>query len=311
MSQRLEDVVKFRDVQVAEDVAKMAELGWFDVEFTMYGCAYLKNDKMYYKVSPEVEDIYQFIEKSNLEGTYPSNVVSFTEKCPVPIGMKEFIAQDVKRKLAKKLKEVFPKEFFVQLNQLADRVTENSAREILWSEAEELEGVFEEEKLRYFEDLVNYTYSCRKITQAEYENLLSWLAEERRSMCDDFVTKDKFEKTLYGIAYTDNEKIKYVENARKAYMYEQQHALEQEGKFVTPIFSQTYWYNYKYRLPDVRRDFTKKLHEELNEAYIEKIKKIRGEKKDSLQPQINAVREAFGKKSAETLTRYAYRWNAL
>lgn len=301
----------FRDFQVAQDIGKKAEMGWFDVEFTMYGCAYLKDDKMYYKVSPKSEDIYQFIEKSMLENIYPSNVISLKEKCPVPAGMKEFIAQDVKRKLAKKLKEVFPKEFFVQLNQLANRVTENSAREILWSEAEELEGVFEEDKLCYFEELVNYTYSCRKITQEEYFKLSLWLAEERRSMQDNFISKDRYERAWSGIAYEEEEKIKYIVNALKACVYEQQYALEQEGKFVTPIFSQTYWYNYKYRLPDVRRDFTKKLHEELNEAYIEKIKKIRGEKKDSLQPQIDAVREAFGEKTAETLTRYAYRWNAL
>ena len=43
-------VLKFRDEQVAEDVAKKAMLGWFDVEFIMYGCAYLdpKTDKMCY-----------------------------------------------------------------------------------------------------------------------------------------------------------------------------------------------------------------------------------------------------------------------
>ena len=48
MTGNLNMMMKFRDLQVAEDVGKKAELGWFDVEFTMYGCAYLNDGKMYY-----------------------------------------------------------------------------------------------------------------------------------------------------------------------------------------------------------------------------------------------------------------------
>ena len=59
---------KFRDIQAADYVRRRAELGWFDVEFTMYGCAYLDihDNKMRYKVSSREEDIYDFIEKSSL-----------------------------------------------------------------------------------------------------------------------------------------------------------------------------------------------------------------------------------------------------
>ena len=40
MNMRNAKIMKEANVQTAEDIAKKAELGYFDVEFTMYGCAY-------------------------------------------------------------------------------------------------------------------------------------------------------------------------------------------------------------------------------------------------------------------------------
>ena len=99
-------VLKFRDEQIAEDVAKKAMLGWFDVEFIMYGCAYLdpKTDKMCYRISSREEDIYDFVEKSVRYNIYPGKVMSIRKRYPLPSGMKEFVAEEVKRELARTLK---------------------------------------------------------------------------------------------------------------------------------------------------------------------------------------------------------------
>ena len=88
MTGNLNMMMKFRDIQVAEDIGKKAALGYFDVEFTMYGCAYWDGERKY-KISPNKEDIYRFIEEANLKEIYPSNVMQYTERCPVPSGMKE------------------------------------------------------------------------------------------------------------------------------------------------------------------------------------------------------------------------------
>ena len=65
---RNNQIIKDANVQAAEDIGKMAELGYFPVEFTMYGCAYLNpiDNKMYYKISSEAEKIYDLIERSML-----------------------------------------------------------------------------------------------------------------------------------------------------------------------------------------------------------------------------------------------------
>lgn len=200
MTGRLGLMMKLHDAQVADDVRRMAELGYFDTEFTMYGCAYVENDRRYYKISPNAEDIYSFIEKSNLQSIFPSNVYEYTKKCPVPAGMKEVIAQDVKMELAKKIRDSFPEEFFVTLANLAGDVIDDSAAEYMWSMVDELEGVFDIERLRRFEEQMEYIYTCRKITWETFKNLRVWLKDERKSMLENFETKDIFEKIIYGMS---------------------------------------------------------------------------------------------------------------
>jgi len=317
MTANLQLFQKFRDIQVAEDVGKKAELGWFDVEFTMYGCAYLNltDSKMYYKVSSRAEDIYTFIEDCAKDDIFPSAVEHLTLKCPVPMGTRELIAQDVKKELAKQLKKQYSKEFFVQLYQIAQEIQNNLAFDILQQESERIEGLFEEEKLKRFEDLVNYSYSCRKLTNESYRNFLAWINEERKSMDDSLISKDVFEKTMYGLAYEDNGKIKYAANAQKDYIYRLAYEKEQQGEFIDPIYERTYWYNYTYRLADVIRDFKEEIKNVCNADYVAKIKNLRGaadaQIKEKYEVVLNDLREKYGDNAYRTAQRYFSHWNLM
>lgn len=310
MTGNLQMLMQLHDERVAEDVREMAELGYFDTEFTMYGCAYLERGKRYYKVSPEAADIYQFIEHANLRNVFPSNVCQYTKSCAVPAGMKEVIAQDVKVELAKQLSDLFPRNFLVMLQQLAEQVTTDGANEFLLEKRDALEGLFDIEQLRRFEDLFNYMYSCRRITPGEFYRFHSWLKEERKSMMENFETKDIFEKTMYGAMYFDGGKKRYIENARLEYVYEKVYTLEQQGGIVTPVFAKTFWYNYRYRLADVIQDFKKMLRSTFNDEYLNKLEKIRRiDSFDALFTEnVKKVRDCYGEKAVETLLRYGNRW---
>lgn len=310
MTGNLQLLAKMHDKVVAEEVGKMAELGYFDVEFTMYGCAYLEDGKRYYKVSPEAADIYRFIERANLRKIFPSNVLQYTKKCAVPAGMKEVIAQDVKVELAKQFRDMFPVEFFEMLHTLAEQVTENSANAMLWQRVDELEGLFDIEKLRRFEELLDYMYSCRKVTTKEYEKLHAWLKDERKSMMENFETKDMFEKTMYGVLYMEGDRPRYVENARMEYVYEKLYGIETQGGIVTPVFAKTFWYNYSYRLADVIKDYKQELHQVFDKSYLEELEKIRRAPQHGqlFDETLKKVVEEFGEKPAETLSRYGDRW---
>lgn len=310
MTGRLGLMMKLHDAQVADDVRRMAELGYFDTEFTMYGCAYVESDRRYYKISPNAEDIYSFIEKSNLQSIFPSNVYEYTKKCPVPAGMKEVIAQDVKMELAKKIRDSFPEEFFVMLANLAGDVTDDSAAEYMWSMVDELEGVFDIERLRRFEEQMEYIYTCRKITWETFKNLRVWLKDERKSMLENFETKDIFEKTIYGMMYLDGDRMRYVENARMEYVYERLYDVENKGGMATPIFKRTYWYNYSYRLADVMQDYKKTLRGYYDRTYLDELEKLRrtDANRDLFIDTYRSVKKLYGDKAGETLLRYGNRW---
>ena len=104
---------------------------------------------------------------------------------------------DVKYDLARKLKKVFKANFFENLYEQAQKYVTDSAAQFLWQETENLEGLFDEEKLRRFENLVDYAYTCLSLTARTYADLKNWLREERKNMEQDFISKDIFEKTLY------------------------------------------------------------------------------------------------------------------
>jgi len=314
MTADLKLMVKFRDAKVAEDFGKMAALGWLDTEFTMYGCAYWDREKdaVFYRISPNDIDIYSFIENCSDIDCYPSNILQYSKTIAVPIGMKEVVALEVKKELAKKLRALYSKEFFKVLYQIAKQCQSDMAAELLWNKAEQLEGVFDEDKLNSFDQLIRYTYSCRKIKSETFQKLLEWVAEERSNMDDNYIEKDIFEKEMYGIAYEEDGRIQYMVNAQASTIYGQKYELEQNRIFVTPIYTKKYWYNYTYRLQNVIKDFKEELKNKYNEQYLDEIKKIQSKNTAAsdgdLERFIRDIEEKYGSIPAETVLRYVSRW---
>ncbi len=313
MTGNLDMMMKFRDLRVAEAIGKKAALGWFDVEFTVYGCAYLDRqiNKMCYRVSEQKEDIYDFVVKSAREDIFPSNVHCLTKKYPVPSGMRELIAQDVKQDLAKQLQALYPKAFFQKLYQLAEFCTTDQMKSLLWAEAEHLEGMFAESALQDFFELLQYSYSCRKLTRDTYEALLRWYQEEMRNLDDNFVSKDIFETTMYAVGYESGSAIRYKTNANRGELLAKAFQMEQEGAFVTPVIFKTYWYNYQYRLSDVNQDFRQYLQQQYQDVYIHKIREIRKKSEkgnDVFDALLQETKTVWGEAATQTLVRYGYHW---
>lgn len=303
------------NIQAARVVGRRAELGWFDVEFIMYGCAYLQHEKVYYKVSSQAEDIYHFAETAAVENIYTSNVFRYTEKCAVPSGMYDLIANDVKKDLARELKKQYSISFFKILNDLAERTQDNCAARLLYREAEQLEGIFSEEKIDQFEILVQYAYRHHSINFDTYQNIMKWIIEERKNMEDDWVSKNFYEKTIYGFAYEKDNHIKYVDNVLQSYVYEKAEQLEQNGYLITPILSHTYWYEQPRRTSEILQEFRALLVEQYDMSYIEKIKKIRDNKtrinKNEFMGLLEMIKNTYGDHAASTILRYGYTWGVL
>lgn len=312
MGADINKIIRMRDVEIADGMGRQAELGWFDVEFTMYGTAYLAEGELCYRISDQPDDIYHFMEKSKVRDLYCSNVLSCTERCPVPMGMKEEKALDVKKALARQLRDAYPEELFRLLAQIAEEAREDSAYPLLLQAQQELEGCFDESRLLCYEELADDCYGYLKLSRSHYAQIRNWLKRERKNMEDDCPSKDIFEKHFYGLVYGQEGTYHYLEDSLREYIYQRKYDLEQQGIMTTPIFSKTLWYNYKYRLPDARRDFLHHFHQTINAAYLQKWQTLRTPNQhfpsNDLLHLDTTVRNTMGPAAADTLLRYAHRW---
>lgn len=275
MTVNLDLFMQFRDLQVAEDVGKMAALGWFDTEFTMHGASYLTAEGVHYMISSHSHNIYTFLQQSHLSGYYPTPLLTLSKKCPVPAGEKDAIAQQVKLELARGLEASYPKPFLQLLHHLGSQTAHDGAKEWLLQVQDAISGLFVEDLLQLFQNLLDLAYRHKVLTQASYAYFSQWLAEERADMIDDVVLKDLFTRTFYGFAYeTAQGYMDYYLNAQKETVYAHQDEMEAKGLLTTPILSKPYWYNYTYRLKDVKAAAELQFKTLLNEDYLQLVKKI-------------------------------------
>lgn len=222
---------------------------------------------------------------------------------------------DIKKELAKEMAAAFPVEFFVMLESLAKKAEESTAFGYLQDEMNKIEGTFDMKKLQKLHDEAWYAYFRRKITHEEYQMIKKWLHDEERSMEENVIAKDIFEKTFYAFAYEENDQIKYVVNAREGYIYQRKNELEKEGYFITPIYASTCYYNYDVRLPEVRKRFEAEMREKLNAEYVRKMKDIYTKNTHiptkEFAEYVCETREKYGEKAVETLRHYGVRWGII
>lgn len=315
MTVDLSTMMDLRDVQVALDVAKRAELGWFDVEFTMYGCAYLKDGQRFYTISSEAEKIYDCIAANYSKEIFSSLICSFSEKYPVPTGMQEYIALDIKKELAKDMSNKYPKEFFLYLNKLAKEVTQNTAKEFLDEILFETESCFDEKRISFFENMVDFFYEARKINETYYKKYTNWIREERKNMEENIICKDIFEKTFYGIAYLEQDNVKYFVNARKDTVYQKKYELETQNIFSSFILSETYYYNYDLKIPQVKKSFEELIRKMFDRKLMEKLNEIISANssisKEDYKKILVYTKEHFGSEAEKTVKHYGSKWGIL
>lgn len=297
------------------DVQRRAEMGWFDVEFTMYGCAYQKNGERYYRVSAQEEKIYEYIENEEKDDVLAGDICTLSRKYPVPTGMQEYIAADVKVELAKEMAEKYPFDFFMLLEKLAQEAEENTAWDYLRMKMSKLEGTFDLTEFVRFKQEIRYAYFHRKINAENYHTLLKMVDDEERYMEENIIVKDIFEKTFYAFCYEANNKLNYVINARKGHIYQKKSELEQRGIYTTPLYMETCYYNYEVRLPDVRKIFEQHMREYLNYDYFNFMRQIYTKNEqisvEKFAEELKTAERCYGSDAADTLRHYAVRWGIM
>lgn len=309
MTAKLEINEMFRDLRVAETVGQKLEMGWLEIEFTVYGTTYLKNGEMHYKISSEAGKIYQFMENVLTEDIYCSNIQTFTHMCHVPIGMNEDVLMEVKKILAAKMYKAYPKELFVLLDKIAKHIQNDDAYPLLLEEKDKVESTFDEHKLKDFRVLIKHCYSLRRLSKEHYRELLDWLDKEEECMQDSFITKDIFEKSFYGIAYPLGDTYKYMDDSVLEYTYRKKYELEKDGIWTSPIFAETLWHNYQYTFKDCRKTYDTMFKTAINKALLGKLGALFEQPLVIASNELLQEMDQLSPEANETLERYMKKWN--
>lgn len=266
----------FRDFKVAEDVGKMMELRRFEFEFELYGTVYWENEQRNYLVSKNEAVICKQIAELEVRNKYPLPLQVWREKCLVPAGWDEEIEQQVKVHFCQALQKNYPIALWKAIIAVAEGKENDNGTNILDPIQEYLDGIFQAELVQIFEGLLNLLYLRKNLSQRSFHAYCDWIAEMQQEMINNIVIKDVFSKAFYGFAYQkDAADIHYVVNASQQFIEEKRlKVLLEEDTLVTPVFCKRCWYNYDYRLNQVRKDFQDELQKLYGKSYFKVLNKI-------------------------------------
>lgn len=304
----------FRDVQVAMDFHQMAELGYIDHEFTMYGCVYWENNTRQYIMSSHEGDIWQFIDEGKWSGRCMTPVESLKKVAPVPMGQKEQMALKVKIDLAWQLQRDYPAEFMAAFANIQAAENTDTARPILEKVCKEVTCTFSEENLSLAEGLVLMAYDSKVLSESSFKKLMAVLSHERDMMLEDTVAKDILQKQFFTIMYEAAPgQYKKLTNARKEWVLQKKFKLENEGKLVSPIYSGCYWYNNQQSMDTVKERHLASCQRMLTDEYFAVVKAIAAcagpFDQHWLDTKCQALAQTYGDKAGEMLNHYRARWH--
>lgn len=306
-----------RDAQCASDVANMAEMGKFELDFLVYGCAYLENETRHFRISDDANDIYQFLTQSPHQGVYPTSVMSHLHQTLVPSGMHDKIAYETKLSLARRLKACYSRDFFDLLVPFTKTAPTDASASLLMQMADEIEGHFNEWELQLLEGTMDIAFEAKQLTESSFKKLRAFIDCTRHQMEDDPVIQEQFSRTFTGFCYqTKQGKIKTFFDAQPLPVLEKQKACQQKGLLTGPIIQKTYWFKTFNAFAGLRQDYEKMLKHYQDKVYFERLNCIKAmpaviateEFSDALQILKN---RAATEQEIGDFVGYGYRWNVL
>lgn len=313
MTVRMDNLMKQRDLLVADFVRQREELGYFDTQFLIYGGAYWTNNGPQYIVSAQEDKVHCALEAVAHEGRFPTVVVQMDETVHVPFGMKEDYLYRQKIALLKRLRRIFPEAYFQQL--LALRFEQNDAAAPIFTDMmQQLDGMVSRRYLHLFIGLVEYAYASLKLSDASYHAISEWVRASREEMLYEDTRKDQFGKTFHGFAYLEGESIRHYFTATLSDLMRKKQELILSKRLVSPTYSKECWYNFDYTLKDVRKDFKRELESYLNATYMATIRAIVALPCGVNQASYLAVQQAletngYAQEAIDSFTRMGWLWH--
>jgi len=229
-----DEISVLRDVQMAQEIRSLAALGVFPKGILVYGLVYYRHGERQYMISADPAKLIAFLNDVENRRYFPTPMESYSESLIIPEGEEEDVINSVKVKLARILQEKYPAEVFAILEELNDRLGNDAMDAPLSAYREDMESIFDIDKIRAFRDLCTRAYLRKNLSEAVYRQLLGWCDGRLAQLADYMPPMDRKEKVFYGMAVLEDGKInRCIMNANLSCIYQDKCKLEQEGRYVT------------------------------------------------------------------------------
>ena len=289
-----------RDMRCAADVGRMAELGRFATEVTVYGSAVQTlHGQIIYRATEQEDALYHFIQRQRLEEAYYTPILSLRERDKIPFELREDYVLDKKYALMRQMQMIYEDSgYFAVMQPYFLREPNNQSFDALEAYRKEIEGYFDDTVLQLFWGLVGIAYESKVLSAEGLYQLKGWYKKVRKQMSDDPAVEDNIGRTFYGFGYLD------VDGARKyiidtqlmPIVYKRQEILI-KGYCTGSILQKTCWFQQFNQMIAVRKSYLQWLADAQNDVYFARLQMIKA------LPGVITQNEAA--ETAEKIKKYA------
>lgn len=270
-----DEITAFRDLQVAHEIRSMAALGVFPKGIIVYGLVYFKEGKRQYMISEDPVNLISFLNCVENQKYFPSPIQSYSERLIIPEGYEEDIINGIKIKLARQLQATYPKEVFLLLQELDETPGDNAMEAVLRAYRNEMEIVFDEDKIEAFRDLCTRAFIRKNLSELVYKELMDWCQKRLLQLVDYVPPVGAKEKCFYGFSVIDNHKVrKTVINANLMCIYQDKRDLESQGNACTSWHKKTFTVLQQESLRGIQNQMKQHIESIYDEAMIQVIEKL-------------------------------------
>lgn len=302
------------NMEAANSLKKLMELGCFDKEFVYYSTAYQDGDRIAYKISAKEYELQKFVEQAAKENLWPISVHRYIKRTPCPSGQETKIREKVKYDAAKSLRNIYDENFFQAVTALSSIEANNLAYPLLKEWEDQLEGIYNRELITLYESLVLLALESKVLTMRSYLEIAEWLKDIYKQLDDDIIVKGRYKKVLSGFAYKKiGSDWAYLFNARTEVTYEERSKKELEGYIVTPVFVRELWLNTMSEFDKKRVAFKNDYKAYCENVYFscfEKIKSIKSPIESAkFEEQLKKVETLCTDEAINAFKAYRFKWN--
>ena len=166
------------DMAAVAFVNQMYDLGFFDEEFTFWGCVYKENGERKYYITANAEKAYAKVQECLEKSFAVTPVEKYLKWQKVPTGQRDALRQQAKLEFAQKLQSQYSLFFLELLETTAKRISSNIAQPYLAKLKKHYQGSFDLDGLELFKGILLKAFESHQLTTIDYLYYKNWVNKE-------------------------------------------------------------------------------------------------------------------------------------